>query len=336
LQRNSRPPPQQSSSQAAVSVLSTHRAVPANGRASPQGQSSTPASQSPNHDKMLTLTCSQQNYVNVDHVTSTARYGSQTPVHSCQVDFMKGNLESNIKNTDNAFIDGQIPPSSVYPINGTSMGRAACIDRAEDQLSRGVAWTKVSSPRHGASPRHCQETTVTSSKTLQDDIEALYSVVRKHRQERNGIQNVQNKSDVDKLSANKKQEMVGSKTTSSPIRNLNRAIPPPDADDWNSDDSSLTPPLPPLSPSNSPTPPGSPPKIHSRINRVLEMPAKLAAGHRKSRRSGSSARSYETGWRRSGPGRAAYRTHARTRVPITSRCIMMRYFKLSFLVNQLY
>lgn len=79
FQRNTRPSPQQPNSHgtpASVTVtpVTTHRAVPANGRASPQGQSSTPASQSPCHDKILTSTCSQQNFVNVNQVTNTAKY----------------------------------------------------------------------------------------------------------------------------------------------------------------------------------------------------------------------------------------------------------------------
>ena len=225
---------------------------------------------------------------------------------------MKGTHDANVKNTDSAFIGGQIPPSSVYPTNGTGMGRAASIDFPEEQLShQDGAWTKPSSPRYN------QGTTMASTITLQQDVEALYSVVRKHRQEQTNPQMAPNRNGIEK--ANNKPEKIGNKSLPSPTRASNHGMPPPDADDWNSDDSSITPPLPPLSPSNSPTPPGSPPKMQQHTNRVLEMPSKHVGSHRKGRRSGSSARSYETGWRRSGPGRAACRTHARTRIPVTSK-----------------
>jgi hypothetical protein len=322
-------------------MVTTHKAVPANGRASPQGQSSTPASQSPNHDKTSpSPRWSQQNYVNIDSLGHVIKDGHRASMYSSQDAVEKGKVQNQTDKQNDTFTNGQLAPSSVYPVgvmgydamtmdiphNGVKPDQSPYVGRRLDQSPHGNRRLDESPHRRGKSPVIMVHEGMPSPRVgPQKPDEEIYSVVKKR---------VPGRSEQGRPWSAGKPPSLGHKQDIEMYKltglSPSRAGLIPDADQWDSADSSVTPPLPALSPSNTPpvTPPGASPKVLSSRTqasyrtppRGLEVSNKPMTGKRRGRRSGSSARSYEMGWRRSGPGKAAYRTPVK-RIP-TGMCIM--------------
>ena len=246
---------------------------------------------------------------------------------------------------DNEFVDGQLPPSSVYPVSvmaydkmkmetpptGVRLEQSPYMGTRLNQSPHGKKRTEESPRGHVHSPGSHRVKSSPRGGDPQKPDEDIYSVVKKRTPGHTEpwSQNNQAKSDL----PSHPQDMEMYNMTRRP---LSRSGLIPDADQWDSDDSSVTPPLPALSPSNTPpmTPPGASPKIPTartyRTPRGLEVNSKPMSGKRKGRRSGSSARSYEAGWRRSSPGKAAYRSPVR-RIPTGQHWYYQTTIKNSFM-----